>query len=266
MQNQELSASDLAHRVDWLESKLRQMQRRQRNQRIATTMVTVVVLACLTVWAQNTTGPITVRAPFRIVGSGGQTILSVTEAAPGAGKLEMRNSGGKSFTAGVDAQGGAFGRWDASNGSALIGVPPGKTDFGIRLMAAGTNTTTVALAENNQSSMVAVGRNGVAKLEMVVNTTESLMGVMDNAGKFYLSALRDHGTSAGALEIANASGQVVASMDSNPKTTEGRATFTDAGGRPLAKIGAAGDHGDVLLAGTNKGVALWEMGLTGMLH
>ena len=60
-------------------------------------------------WAQNITGPMTLRAPFRVVGTGGRTILSVTESAPGAGKLEMPGPGGKSFTAGVSAQGGAFG-------------------------------------------------------------------------------------------------------------------------------------------------------------
>ena len=55
-------------------------------------------------------------------------------------------------------------------------------------------------------------------------------------------------------------------MDANPANNEGRAVFTNAGGQPLAKIGAAGEHGDVLLGGPNKAVAVWEMALTGMLR
>ena len=148
----------------------------------------------------------------------------------------------------------------------MIGVPPGKTDFGIRLLAAGTNTSTAAMSENSQGALVAVGRAGVPKVEMVVSNGGTEIGILDDAGKLYTSALRDHGSRGGDLEIANGSGEVVATIDANPKNNEGRAVFTDSGGRPLAKIGAAGDHGDVLLGGPNKVVAVWEMGLTGMMH
>jgi hypothetical protein len=259
------SHDDLLERLATLEATLRQMQRRRRDKRTMAGIASFAVLAGLTLWAQGSSGPV-VRAPFRIVGASGQTLLSVTEGAPGSGKLEMKSAGGKSFTAGITDQGDAFGSWNAATGKAYIGAPPGK-DFGVRLYAAGGNTTKVAMSENNQSAIVAVGLNGTAKLVMRADSTGGRIGVLDDSGQKYLSNLTTHGSNGGGnLELANASGQVVAFMDANPNNSEGRAVFTNAGGEPLAKIGAAGPHGDVLLGGPNKSVAVWEMALTGMMR
>jgi hypothetical protein len=258
------SQDDLLERLATLEATLRSMQRRRRDRRAMAGIATLAVLAGLTLWAQGSPGPV-VRAPFRIVGARGQTLLSVTEGAPGSGKLEMKGAGGKSFTVGINDQGDAFGRWDAATGSAYIGAPTGK-DFGVRLYAPGGNTTTVAMSESGQSSILAIGLHGTPKVVMRVDSVGGRVGVLDDTGQKYLSNLTTHGSSGGGdLELANASGQVVAFMDANPNNSEGRAVFTNAGGEPLAKIGAAGPHGDVLLGGPNKSVAVWEMALTGMM-
>lgn len=215
--------------------------------------------------AQAKSAGSTVKAPFRIVGAEGQTLLTVTEGAPGSGKLEMKGASGKAFTVGITDQGDAYGRWDASNGSAYIGSPPGKY-FGVRLYAAGSTKTMAAMAEGDHAATIAVGLNGTTKVEMNVDNTGARVGVLDDSGQKYLSNLTVHGGSGGALEIANGSSQIVAIVDSNPTNSEGRAVFTNAGGQPLAKIGAAGPHGDVLLFGPDKSVPVWEMALTGMMR
>jgi hypothetical protein len=258
------SQDDLLERLATLEATLRSMQRRRRDRRAMAGIATLAVLAGLTLWAQGSPGPV-VRAPFRIVGARGQTLLSVTEGAPGSGKLEMKGAGGKSFTVGITDQGDAFGRWDAATGSAYIGAPPGK-DFGVRLYAAGGNTATVAMSESGQSAIVAIGLHGTAKVVMRADSTAGRIGVLDDSGQKYLSNLTTHGNSGGDLELANASGQIVAFMDANPNNNEGRAAFANAGGEPLVRIGAAGPHGDVLLSGPNKTVPVWEMALTGMMR
>jgi hypothetical protein len=122
------------------------------------------------------------------------------------------------------------------------------------------------MSESGQSAIVALGLRGTPKVLMRADNTAAIIGVLDDSGKKYLSNLTTHGNSGGDLELANASGQIVAFMDSNPNNNEGRAVFASAGGEPLAKIGAAGPHGDVLLSGPNKAVAVWEMALTGMMR
>jgi hypothetical protein len=258
------SESNLLDRLATLEATVRQLQRRRRDRRALAALAMLAVLTGLTLGAQSSSGPI-VRAPFRIVGARGQTLLSVTEGAPGSGKLEMKGAGGKSFTVGITDQGDAFGRWDAATGSAYIGAPPSK-DFGVRLYAAGGNTAMVGMSENTQSAIVAVGLHGTPKLVMRADSTGGRIGVLDDSGQKYLSNLTTHANSGGDLELANASGQIVALMDANPSNNEGRAVFASAGGEPLAKIGAAGAHGEVMLNGPNKTVAVWEMALTGMMR
>lgn len=215
--------------------------------------------------AEARSTPSTVKAPFRIVGAEGQTLLTVTEGAPGSGKLVMKGASGKAFTVGIADQGDPYARWDASNGSAYIGSPPGRY-FGVRLFAPGTDTTVVSISETVGQANVALGLHGTAKVEMRVDGTGARVGVLDNSGEKYVSNLTAHGNGGGDLELSNPSGQVVAIVDANPTNNEGRAVFTNGGGEPLAKIGAAGDHGDVLLGGPNKTVAVWEMALTGMLR
>jgi hypothetical protein len=216
--------------------------------------------------AEAKSTPSTVKAPFRIVGAEGQTLLTVTEGAPGSGKLVMKGVNGKAFTVGIADQGDPYARLDASNGSAYIGSPAGKT-FGVRLFARGTDTTVASMAEDGDHATIALGLHGTAKVAMTVGSDASSIGVLDDSGKRYLSNLTTHGVNGGGdLELANPSGQVVAFMDANPTNNEGRAAFTSAGGEPLAKIGGAGEHGDVLLGGSNKTVAVWEMALTGMLR
>ena len=123
------------------------------------------------------------------------------------------------------------------------------------------------MSESGQSAIVALGLHGTPKVhhENRQHQRASLACSMTQVQK-YLSNLTTHGNSGGDLELANASGQIVAFMDSNPNNNEGRAVFTSAGGEPLAKIGAAGPHGDVLLSGPNKTVPVWEMALTGMMR
>jgi hypothetical protein len=215
--------------------------------------------------AEARSTPSTVKAPFRIIGAEGQTLLTVTEGAPGSGKLVMKGVSGKAFTVGIADQGDPYARWDASNGSAYIGSPPGK-NFGVRLFEPGTENTVAALSETVGGALIAVGLHGTSKVEMNVNNTGARVGILDSSGQKYVSNLTTHGNGGGDLELATPSGQVVAFMDANPTNNAGRAVFTNAGGEPMAKIGAAGDHGDVLLGGSNKTVAVWEMALTGMLR
>ena len=184
--------------------------------------------------AQSRSAQSTVKAPFRIVGAAGQTLLSVTEGAPGSGKLEMKGASGKAFTVGITDQGDAYGRWDASNGSAYIGSPPGKY-FGVRLYAAGGTKTMAAMSESDHAATIAVGLNGTTKVEMNVDNTGARVGVLDDSGQKYLSNLTTHGGSGGDLEVANGSGQIVAIIDSNPTNSEGRAVFTNAGGAAAGK-------------------------------
>jgi hypothetical protein len=259
---------DLLQRLATLEATVRHMQRRRREMRAVAGIAMLAVFTGLTLGAKGSSAPSgqsIVQAPFRIVGSGGQTLLSVTEAAPGSGTLEMKGAGGKAFTVGITAQGNAFARWDAATGTAYIGAPTGK-DFGVRLYTAGGKSTAVALSETEHSAVVAVGLHGTEKLVMKTDNTVGRIGVLDDSGNKYLSDLTARASGGGDLEIANSSGQLVASMDANPANNEGRAVFTNAGGEPLAKIGAAGPHGEVLLAGPNKTVAVWEMALTGMMR
>jgi hypothetical protein len=216
--------------------------------------------------AQAKAAPSTVKAPFRIVGADAQTLLTVTEGAPGSGKLVMKGVNGKAFTVGIAEHGDPYVRLDASDGSAYIGSPTGK-NFGVRLFEPGTENTVGAMTETvGGGALVAVGIHGTSKVEMRVDNKGARVGILDNSGQKYVSNLTTHGNGGGDLELANPSGQVVAFMDANPVNNEGRAVFTSAGGEPLAKIGAAGDHGDVLLGGSNKSVAVWEMALTGMLR
>ena len=80
----------------------------------------------------------------------------------------------------------------------------------------------------------------------------------------FISSLTSYEAGGGALQIANSSGQIVSLVDANPTNNQGRAVFTDAGGQPMAKIGAADSHGDVLLGGNGKGLDLWTHMLTGL--
>src|ERR1700722_1586044 len=119
------SENNLLDRLATLEATVRQLQRRDRERRALAGVAVLAVLTGLTLGAESSSGPI-VRAPFRIVGAKGQTLLSGAEGTPGSGKLEMKCAGGKSFTVGITDQGDAFGRWDAATGSAYIGAPPSK--------------------------------------------------------------------------------------------------------------------------------------------
>ena len=143
-------------------------------------------------------------------------------------------------------------RLDASDGSAYIGSPTGKNS-GVRLFEPGTENTVGAITETvGGGAVVAVGIHGISKVETRVDNKGARVGILDNSGQKYVSNLTTHGNGGGDLELANPSGQVVAFMDANPVNNEGCAVFTSAGGEPLAKIGAAGDHGDVLLGGLRR--------------
>jgi hypothetical protein len=79
---------------------------------------------------------------------------------------------------------------------------------------------------------IAVGLHGTPKLVMRPDSTGSRIGVLDDSGQKYLSNLTTHGNSGGDLELANASGQIVAFMDANPSDKEGRAVFANLSSRP----------------------------------
>ena len=188
--------------------------------------------------------------------------LSATE---NGAKLQLNvPGGGKTFSAGIsDSDGDAFARWNTANGAVLVGTPTGK-DLGIRLYLADGKTPTVGITENAQGdAQVAVAQGGVSRIAMQVHGKSAKLGVFDGSGKNFSALLTTHEEGGGNLELANGSGQIVALMDANPTNSQGRAVFTDSGGTPLAKIGAAGSHGEVLLSGPNKALAVWEMMLTG---
>jgi BMFP domain-containing protein YqiC len=83
------------------------------------------------------------------------------------------------------------------------------------------------------------------------------MSIMSTGGKDYvhISEAGDNGE----VDLSNSSGQVVAIIGANPTNGEGHADFMDTAGVPLAVMGAAGDHGDVVLYGQGgKRIPVWE--------
>jgi hypothetical protein len=154
---------------------------------------------------------------------------------------------------------------DGSTGTAIIGAPSSKS-FGLRLYpSGGTASPNAGIIEDGKDSVsIGVGQNGkwLASIEKKAGT--GIIGVLDGAGQKYLSAITNYEGGGGALQISNSSGQIVSLVDANPTNNQGRAVFTDAGGEPMVKIGAAGSHGDVLLGGNGKGLDLWTHMLTGL--
>jgi hypothetical protein len=181
-------------------------------------------------------------------------------------KLQMNGpGGGKSVVAGIsDEDSDPFVRVNSAGGSGLIGAPSGNA-FGFRIYGADGKTANAGMIEDAQgNSSITIARQGIPRVSMAVGTSSGIIGVLDKAGGKYASSLTSYDGDGGALKIANSSGQIVAMVDANPTNNQGRAVFTDTGGNPLAKIGAAGAHGDVLLGGPDKAIAVWEFMLTGM--
>lgn len=185
--------------------------------------------------------------------SGGHGLLEVNSGS-GSGRVEM----------GVLATGGYVTVSSTGGERAFMGAPKGK-EFGFRLYPGSADTAVAGMIEDSQgNATIGISKNDIWRVDMAVGGASGIVGVLDNSGKKYLSALTNYPGGGGSLQVANPSGQIVSLVDANPTNNEGRAVFTDNGGVPLAKIGAAGPHGDVQLFGQGKGVDLWIKGLIGL--
>lgn len=173
--------------------------------------------------------------------------------------LEMESSSGNQYlTSGIGDGGDAFMRVSGKGGSALLGAPPGK-DFGLRLYK-GASATADMLEDAQGNASIGIAKNNIMRVNMAVGGASGIVGVLDGAGKNYLSALTNYPGGGGSLQVANQSGQIVSLVDANPVNNEGRAVFTDNSGQPLAKIGVLAQHGDVQLFGLGKGLDVWLRG------
>ncbi len=197
--------------------------------------------------------------------SGSDEVGFFSATSKGA-KLQINNPGGvESFTAGIsENDNDAFAQVKSKSGAiATIGSPHG--EFGVRLYGTDGKTPTAGMVEDGQgNARIGISKNNIWRVNMGIGGASGIVGILDGTGKKYLSALTNYPGGGGSLQIANPSGQIVSLVDANPVNNEGRAVFTDNGGQPLAKIGAAGPHGDVQLFGVGKGLDLWIKGLTGL--
>jgi hypothetical protein len=195
--------------------------------------------------------------------NGSQVMVGNLTTTTNGATLTLQDSEGQSFESGIGGtDGNAFASVTSKKGVAFLGSPNGK-DFGVRLYAPDGSTPTAGLVEDGGgNASMGIGK-GQYRVKLQSSDTVGTMGVLGNDGQTFVSALTNYAGGGGALQVANGSGQIVSLVDSNPTTTEGRAVFTDSGGQPLAKIGVAGSHGEVLLFGGSKAVAVWEFMLTG---
>ncbi len=233
----------------------------------------------------------TLKAPFRVVDQAGRPIFTVESlqegvrvygadhssvgigstaqnsglliqalGADGAGAAGIRVYSPNSGTpvAGMSAASGAGRLWaNSGQGSALIGAPAAGP-FGVRVYGADAKTAVAGLVADAQGNgSLSVNQGGKARISLGVRNGSGFVGVLDDAGQTYLAVLTNHSGGGGAVQLANPSGQIVAFMDANPTNNQGRAAFTDSGGQPLVRIGAAGSHGDVLIGGADKVFDLW---------
>jgi hypothetical protein len=189
----------------------------------------------------QTRSPDTLLAPFKVLGKDGKPVLTVTEE-DGGGALRLFGAGGT---------------------SALIGSPHGQ--FGIRLYPANASRPAAAMIIDPQGiPTIGVASNGKWRATMQIVSDQGHIGVKGSQSDAYLAALTSYPGGGGALQIALPSAQVVSLVDANPANNEGRAVFTNTGGQPLAKIGAAGSHGDVLIGGNGKAFELWGRMVAGL--
>lgn len=195
--------------------------------------------------------------------TGTKEVGSFSSNSEGAKLLINSPGGGASFSAGISLNDSdAYARVNSKSGySTLIGAPGGK-GMGVRLYDIDGKTATAGMLEDSNGPLVGVLSKGKQIASLAVLGGLGYVGVTGDDNK-YLAALTSYPGGGGALQIANPAGQIVSLVDSNPATNTGRAVFTNSGGQPLAKIGAAGVHGDVLLGGPDKALAVWEMMLTG---
>jgi hypothetical protein len=100
----------------------------------------------------------------------------------------------------------------------------------------------------------------------------AFMGLLENSRPGFALAKADGSLSTGIstsgenaeMDFYNSSGKVAAVIGANPENGEGHAIFKDAGGTTLARIGAAGTHGDVILEGDGNRIPVWEFTLVGV--
>jgi hypothetical protein len=104
------------------------------------------------------------------------------------------------------------------------------------------------------------------------STARAFMGMLEDSRPGFALAKKDGSLSSaisssgdnGEMDFFNSSGKLAAVIGANPENGEGHAKFMDPSGTPLALIGAAGTHGDVLLFGEGKRIPVWEFTLVGV--
>lgn len=194
---------------------------------------------------------------------GGKDAVASLIGNQNGAELMLLGSGDNIFAAGMsDDDSSAYAEIESATGSAYIGA---EKDFGVRIYGADGKTATAGMVEDAQgNASVQLAQKGVPRVSLAVGGASGIVGVLDGTGKKFLAALTNYPGGGGALQVAAPSGQIVAQVDANPVNNLGRAVFTDGGGNPLAKIGAAGSHGDVLLSGNGKAFQLWAKMIAGL--
>ena len=170
--------------------------------------------------------PNRVTAPFQVVDSAGNVIVDVE-----AGTTNGTFRGLRAY---------------AMNGSfAQLGNRDPSFYANVSVHAPHDDKPKVAIgirADNGLPVVSIIGSDGKATAEMTQNS------------------------SGGEMHFYNLSGQLTTIIGTNSGNGEGHAVFADANQNPLLIMGAAGDHGDVILGDGKKSIPIWEMALTGFLR
>lgn len=140
----------------------------------------------------------------------------------------------------------------------------GNEAFGLKVAGLNGNYVQIGTNAAGFSGVRVYASDSAKNATVAMGVRPDGSGGVGVAGKNgFIAQMTDNKSGGGELQLSNSSGQIVSVIGANPANNEGHAVFTDAGGAPLVKIGAAGTHGDVLLGGPDKALAVWEMTLTG---
>jgi hypothetical protein len=136
-----------------------------------------------------------------------------------------------SFTVGASASGQMGARLYSGNGAVPIGGLVKEQD-GTGMLYVGSGKGILA--------QVGVNAEGSGVIDVMRDDKQVLAYLVSNSN-------------GGEIGVSNSSGQRVAILDTNPGTNGGRATFTDSGGTPAAKVGAMGaNQGDLCIVRGDK--------------
>lgn len=153
-----------------------------------------------------------------------------------------------------------------SSGKTILDVEAGADTFrGLRVYSQNQSFAQIGTHAETGYANVSVHLPGHDDSRVVMGMYKDgrpVIGILNDSGIATTEITEENG--GGDVRFANSGGLVTALVGNNPKNDEGHANFYSAAGNPMAEIGAAGNHGDVLLGSAGgKEVWVWEMTLTG---